>query len=295
MIRRLLLLSFFLWPSLATAEETDLFPQGRLWQVEGPGLAPSYVFGTMHSSDPDVLRLPPAVKKAFTESGTFILEMRIDAAAYLAITMAAVLPDGQRLQSLLSPEDWGRLDQALRERGLSAAVVDRLQPWVVAVMISLDPAEMHRQQQGKKALDEMLQNLALADGKTVVGLESVQEQLDIFASLPQERQIEMLEAALEAPELLGGVTETMKALYLAGDQRGLWDYSQELFDQTPPDLRDYFLQALLYERNHRMVERALPHLEKGGAFVAVGALHLPGEEGLLHLLALQGFTVTRAD
>lgn len=295
MIRRFFLALLLFWPLAAVAEEPDLFPQGRLWRIEGPGLAPSYLFGTMHVSDPEILRLPTAVKRAFTESGTFVLEVKLDETAYQAIIAAALLPDGQRLKDLLPPAAYEKLDAALRERGLSAALMDRIQPWVVATILAFDAAEMQRQREGKKALDEMLQNLALASGKEVAALESVEEQLSLFTGMPLDQQVEMLEMSLDSPELLGGATAVMKQLYLAGDQRGLWDYFMTLLEEAPADLRDEFLQAFLYDRNHRMAERARPYLEKGGAFIAVGALHLPGEEGLLHLLALQGFTVTRAD
>ena len=56
-----------------------------------------------------------------------------------------------------------------------------------------------------------------------------------------------------------------------------------------------FEQRIIIDRNHRMAERALPILADGNAFIAVGALHLPGKEGLVELFRQAGFTVTRVN
>ena len=58
-------------------------------------------------------------------------------------------------------------------------------------------------------------------------------------------------------------------------------------------LKSVFDQRLLFDRNTRMVERMQPQLKSGNAFIAVGALHLYGERGVLSLLAREGFRITR--
>jgi hypothetical protein len=82
-------------------------------------------------------------------------------------------------------------------------------------------------------------------------------------------------------------------LYLARDLGGLWRLN--LASGGDPDLQQRFLERLLYARTERMLQRLQPLLEGGGVFVAIGALHLPGDRGLLRLLADRGYTITRVD
>jgi uncharacterized protein YbaP (TraB family) len=89
--------------------------------------------------------------------------------------------------------------------------------------------------------------------------------------------------------------EDLLALYLEGDLDGLYRHYVASTQDADAGFFGYFNDAILVRRNRRMIERALPLLEEGGVFVAVGALHLAGPDSMLVLLRDAGYAVTRAD
>jgi uncharacterized protein YbaP (TraB family) len=278
---------------LAPQARAETLPPARLFLVERDGTPPSWLFGTMHSSDPAIVALPRAVKVALGRCRIVVGELDMAKENLGEIFLSTLLPAGQTLADLLPAELHRRVLAALEILGLPGYLADRFQPWMAAVMLSFEKEELERQRRGEEALDDLLQRLARARGKDVIGLESAAEQLAIFQNLPLEWQIEYLQMALDYPELVGGSAGAIKGLYLAGDHQAMWDfYSTSMAGELETDFTRYFTEAAIVERNHRMAERLAPILAEGGAFVAVGALHLPGPDGLLTLLQQQGWRVS---
>lgn len=280
-------------PLAAGAEDGGL-ESGRLWRLERAGSGTSWVFGTMHVSDPRVMVLPENVLSALAASRSLASELKLDETDLTAALQGMVLRD-QRLSDLLPAELHQRALAALEAVGIPAALGDLLQPWAAAVVLSYGAEELERGRQGLPVLDAWLQEEAQRLGKTVIGLETLEEQLAIFASLPLAWQIDLLVTALDFPELMSGASETMTQLYLAGDLAGLWDYYQTMGAEMDPAFFAHFTEVAVVRRNHHMAERLEPLLRRGGLFVAVGAMHLAGEESLLRLLAARGYRVIRAD
>ena len=287
-----LFLALWLAPPLAQAGER-LHGQGRLWQVARDGLAPSYLFGTMHSSEASVTDLPPAVARAFDGAGGLVLEVILDQGAQIKMGNAMMLSDGRSLSQIIGPELSGRVAATAGRYGLPPAQLQLLRPWAVMAIFSLPPAELARQQAGQQPLDQLLQARAAERGTPVSALESVEEQLDVFAGLREADQIALLEVALALNPQVEDIFARMKSAYLAGDLAALHDMAKEQQAGGDPVLDAFFERRLIETRNHRMAARLAPHLARGGAFVAVGALHLSGEEGLLNLFEQQGYVVER--
>ena len=139
----------------------------------------------------------------------------------------------------------------------------------------------------------MLYQNALQQGKVVHGLETIQEQLNVFESLSEADQISMLEEAVENFPDLDAMYADLLDAYKQRDLAGLMALNEASMKAGDPQLADEFQQRLIIDRNHRMSERMQQYLQQGKVFVAVGALHLPGEDGLLNLLEQQGYTVRR--
>jgi uncharacterized protein YbaP (TraB family) len=171
--------------------------------------------------------------------------------------------------------------------------------WKASVLaLALDLPLCARKDVGAPYADELIARMARARGLAVVGLETLIEQLNILDRLPIDVQRALLVATLRQADYAEDVVETTIARYVDEDTGGLlaWMKSPDFIPgvpeaRTPPE----FLRLLIARRNRRMRERALPLLAKGGAFIAVGVAHLPGEGGLLRLLEQDGFTVERIE
>ncbi|PWV98335.1 hypothetical protein DFR52_105318 [Hoeflea marina] len=289
----------------AAVAEADAVPNGhgRLWKVEKAGLAPSWLFGTMHVTDPRVVEMPPAARSAFDGAGTLVIETTdiLDPAkaqaALLTQPELTMFTDGTTLESLLKGDDLKLVEDELKRRGIPLALVSRLKPWMVAGLVALSDCEMTRRSSGEDFLDKKIADEAAEDGKQLLGLETMGEQLSAMASLPVEFHVRGLVETIKLADLMPDVSATMTDLYLAGEISLIMPLVRAASPEgDDDDSAGYaaFEERIVRVRNHVMAERAAPILDKGSAFIAVGALHLPGEEGLVSLLQNAGYQVTRA-
>lgn len=293
----------------ATAEkierEAAATPNGKglLWKLEREGQIPSFLFGTMHMTDPRVISLPPAAKAAYDASAIVVIETMdvLDQAGMMAALMKkpelTMFTGDTTLTSLLSPEDIKVVDAGLAARGIPLASVARMKPWMLSAMVALPPCEMARKSDGAPVLDVKLAEEAKASGKALAGLESAEDQLQAMASLPMDFHIRGLVETLKLGDRMDDVVETMVALYLRGDIGMFWPLFRAVLPSSSEDQAGYaaFEETLVTARNRTMAERAEPILAEGSAFIAVGALHLPGPEGLVELFRKAGYEVTAVE
>jgi uncharacterized protein len=258
------------------------YGQGLLWRVGWTDAPPSYVFGTAHSKDPRITRLAKPVAAAFETAQSLAIEIVHTPAVDTAVGRAMKIPGGN-VERLVGPERYGQIRAAGARYGSQPEALRQLKPWALYLLFSLPPAEVRDR---KPALDFVLQLSAEERGIPVYGLESVQEQLAMFDDLAPDRQVALLDAALAENWRIDCWWQALKDVYLA---RELGFYTL-LTEQRTAIQDDVYRVA---ERNLRMVERMTDRLAEGGVFVAVGALHLPGEHGILNLLARRGYRISR--
>lgn len=287
------------------AFETMPNSRGRFWRVEKEGAAPSHLFGTIHTTDPRALALPAPVEAAFDEASTFVMEAT-DVRSTLSATLAMarhpslfVYTDGTSAFDELTQEDGAAVRAALKRRGIDPATATKLKPWLIAGMLAAPPCELKRKAAGLEFLDNALADRAEKDGKAIEGLETMVEQMRALADMPMDSHIEGLANAAELDAYAADMVETLTIRYLDGDIGLIMpaltaigqDIQGELSDEDRASVAD-FEEKVVTNRNRNMAEAAKPFLRDGNAFIAVGALHLPGEEGVVALLEEAGWTVT---
>ena len=283
-------------------KEADATPNGKgiFWKIEKPGLKPSWLLGTMHVTDPRVLNLPPRAQEAHDGADTIVIESdeildeKKATASLLMRPDLMMFTDGTTIEKLLSPEDYTRLEDGLKQRGIPLSAVSRMRPWMIASAVALPACEMARKAKGVQFLDQKIAADAAAEGKQVKGLETLAEQLQAMAELPTEFHLKSLIETLELGAKMNDVVETMTDIYLSGDIGMTMPMLKTVTPEGSEEDSDYaaFEQRIILDRNKVMAERAVPILANGNVFMAVGALHLPGKEGVIELLRQQGFTVT---
>jgi uncharacterized protein YbaP (TraB family) len=260
-----------------------------LWKISRNGGKPSYLLGTIHSDDTRVTRLKPKVARTLDASDRFVMEMTLDAAAMMQFGAAMVIEHGQDLETLLGRALFRKVIDATEALGLPEMAVRRLKPWAVMSMLSMPKSN------GGMILDMVLHQRAASQGKPVSGLETADEQLAVFDGLPIQDQITLLKTTIGQLPHLPGLFEQLIQSYAADDLGRITQLGRDAIPQTAGDTARRFMQRLNDDRNHRMVGRILPYLERGNSFIAVGSLHLAGPNGLLALLAQKGYAVRAVD
>lgn len=268
------------------------------WKVEKEGQKPSWLFGTMHMADPDISTLREDVKEAILSSDALVIES-VEALDPVAAQKAmgglahlTLLTEGT-LRDLVEDDLEDELEAAVTVRGIPMPLADRMQPWLIATTISLPVCEIQRKQSGEKVLDAALADFAKTSGKSVKGLETIAEQLNALASLPQAYHVSALEETLSSGDVAVDMIETLKQSYLSGNMGFVFPLMKEVMPKSGNGEGAIKLQEeLIDKRNVLMAERSEAILKAGSTFIAVGALHLPGETGLVKLLRDDGYTVT---
>lgn len=277
-------------------ERPDIaFGQGRIWQVDREGMEPSYVFGTFHISDPRVLDLPAAAEDAFVsaEIAAFEYDYGPDAEAFEADVEMVKLPEGTTLRSIVGNATFGKLQFIMESRDLRPR--NDLKPWVFWDYLGGSRAGFYTSDdesvRNRPVLDDWLQTRARDEGKTVVGLETQEEGFRKYDTIPMPIQVALLETTVEHYHSRRSGAPMVQS-YVDGDMAMLHAYWLENLSWYEPEAAETLNFRILTNRNHIMVERMLPLMEEGSTFVAVGAAHVSGEEGILRLLEQQGFTIT---
>ncbi|MEM5492603.1 TraB/GumN family protein [Hoeflea sp. AS16] len=274
---------------------------GLLWKVEKAGVEPSYLFGTMHVTDPRVTKMPDAAQAAFDAAGTVVIETIeiLDPAIAQAVLVQrpelTMFTDGTKLTAFLDEEDAKLIEAELSRRDIPFAMVSHMKPWMISGLVALPACEMARKARGVEFLDIQIAKIARAEGKQLLGLESIGEQMAAMADLPMEFHIRGLVETIKLADLMPDIMATMTDLYLKGEIAQIMPLILAAGPQdVAEDIDGYaqFEERIVRMRNHVMAERAAPVLDAGNAFIAVGALHLPGEEGVVALLQDAGYTVS---
>jgi uncharacterized protein YbaP (TraB family) len=257
------------------------YGQGLLWRVDRADVPPSYVFGTAHSKDPRITRLAEPVAAAFETASSLTIEIVHTPEVDRAVERAVKIPDGN-VERLVGQERFRQIKAAGARYGSDVEALRQFKPWALYLLFARPPAEIRN---SRPALDFVLQKRAGEQGIPVYGLESVQEQLAMFDHLDPDRQVALLDAALAENWRINCWWQALKDVYL-GRELGVYTLLTEEMTAIEDDV------YRVDERNLRMVERMTDRLAEGGVFVAVGALHLPGERGILNLLAGRGYRIS---
>ena len=265
----------------AVEQQTVINSDGLLWRISRDGNALGYVFGTIHVSDTAVTNLPPEVNQALLDSQQFAMEALPEPEALISFSKTMFFNDESRLEDFVDQAIFERTKEILLQYSVVGEVVSLMKPWSAFLTMNY-PAE------SGLPLDLVLLAKAKEAGAMTHGLETMQEQADIFDSLLLDEQARLLIDTVCHYDVVEEDFIAMKSFYLEQDLGGLYNYVNRYSSMQEPLYQD-LMYRLIDKRNEKMVERMMPLLKKGDAFIAIGAMHLPGEKGVLALLKKQGF------
>lgn len=274
-----------------------------LFKVEKSGVAPSYLFGTIHLSDTRVSTVPSKAAEAFNTATALVLEVADLSPNAMTAAMIGggadtlVYSDGRSLSGELTPDEFAKVKDLMHASGMPGELAGVIRPWLVSTLLSVSDCERAQTAAGKPVLDMHLAQMAKARGIPVLGLETIQEQLAAMSGVPEDQQIQMLKVGLKYTDRTDDLMETMLQFYLKRQMGAAIPFQLALAEKAGVAAAAFegFQKKLLVDRNVKMLAGAKPIFDKGGAFIAVGGLHLPGKTGLVALLREAGYTVTPAE
>ena len=266
-----------------------------LFKVEGNGLTqPSYVFGTHHLAPIDIIETFGA--KAPFESTTQVvgeIDMtgnQMEMAAAMQPHMLA--PADSTLSKVIAPDDFAVISEEFKNwapmPGMELPMLDVMKPMAVTTMIAATMATKAMPGYNPNdQLDSWFQTHGKEAGKKIVALETVEQQASLlFDTTPIAFQAEALVELLKDPKKAMENTQKLTDAYNAQDLDKMIALSEE--DDEHPE----FMKALLDNRNADWLTKLPAIFKEGPTFVAVGALHLAGDKGIVEGLRSLGYTVT---
>jgi uncharacterized protein YbaP (TraB family) len=279
--------SFFIlvmltWPGMCLAEDDSAL----YWAISRDGQSVGFLLGTIHSEDPRVLDFPDSFISELSGNEVFAMEMVPDLPTLTRLTEYMHYQDGTTLESVIGSERFNRLLMALKSYQVPQDWIRKMKVWAAMMTLSVPPPE------SGFFMDFSLSLRAAGAGLKVMGLETLEDQLSFLEEMPMEQQLQLLDEALESYHRVEEIHDQMVEDYLSGDVQALRRQAEQQLDLLEPGTRQYFMEQGIDARNGRMLESLLLQLEDKRVFVAVGALHLPGEKGIVELLRQSGFSLT---
>ena len=251
-----------------------------------------YLFGTVHVLRPTTAWGSPRVDAAFESADQIWFEISNpdDQAAIVPLIQQHGLSPNRQLSHLITTGQLNLLDSAARSMGSSAVQMDVFRPWLAALTLSVAPLT-RAGYDPQSGVELSLKARADAAGKPVHGLETIDKQVRILASMPESEQLAYLASTLESWEDATVELDRMVEAWARGDVATLEAVGVDDMQTETPGL----YRALLVQRNTDWADQIQTLLEGSGTiFIAVGAAHLVGDDSVQEILEDRGVTVTVA-
>ena len=254
-----------------------------------------YLFGTFHLLDGKSDWFNDEVRQAFDSSQELVFEINMpknqgEIAQQMGplVVQYALDKQGRTISSRLSPEENKKLNEALATMGAPAGAFDRFEPWFVNMSLSAVAAQKEGLT-GEKGVEEVLRRAAEARKMTMGAVETLEGQIKIFDSMPEDQQLVQLKQTLKDMDDKDDTLPRMLRAWKAGDTEAMEQVMNEgIKDQ--PGLR----RALLENRNRQWAEWIDQRLDRPGTvFMAVGAGHLVGPDSVQTFLAQRNIQSAR--
>lgn len=258
-----------------------------LWTVHG-SKGTVYLFGSVHLLPPQVDWHTKEIDAAIARSDILVFEIALDADAQQRmqayIQAHGMLPAGQHLHDMISPEARKELDVEVKKLPVSPEAVDRMRPWLAALTIEIMGITKEHYS-AASGVDQQLQ--ANANGKPIVGLETVEQQMSLLAPENPKIELQAFEAGLKTSTESNDQVGPLLDAWMHGRVDRIASLTTKELAKFP-DAR----KLLFDDRNKAWAGKIMRYLDRPKVyFITVGAGHLAGPGGVPTLLRAKGFRV----
>lgn len=264
-----------------------------LWKIEGNGVkTKSYLFGTVHLIDKEHFHFPKKLQKIVAKSDVLAMEIAglPDPAEALKLSM---LEDGSFFDFFTEVQTdsilvWVEEHTSMTGKSFKM-VVGKLKPFVVSQMlVELDEKNPNRGMENKESYEVELEAIAEEKGLEIAGFETVIEQMGFFDSFTDEQQTDMVMSTIR--DEYGSTSEEMDKMMALFDDQNIDGLYQMIGEEE--GITEEMNDLILTDRNKRWIPKIESMISEKSTFIAVGAGHLGGPEGVIRLLEAKGYTLT---
>lgn len=271
-----------------------------LWKVSGNGLGrPSYIFGTYHMAPSSMIDRIAGIDQAIEACDVVVGEVEKDSLmsseVQARMAKAMMAPSDSTLDKLLSPQGYAIVEKVFNKyfgtMGVKLSQMKNLKPSAISTqMQAMQAIKYFPNFNANDLIDVAVQARANDEGRPSIGLESVQEQIDLLFNGPLTEQAQGLLEACKQDEFFQAQSVALADAYMAQDLNKLFAV---MTDAAKGDSEE-IMEMLIYKRNRNWAQKLNVMMPERAMLVCVGAGHLPGDKGLLQLLRNMGYTVEPA-
>lgn len=255
-----------------------------LWELKATGQSkPSYLFGTIHLICPADFSLSDSLKSALAKTQQVALEIDMDDPGMMSAMMKSMnMSGGNELKKLVSELEYAKLSQFYKDSiGIGIAMFEKAKPFVLMgplfnKVLSCQP----------QSYEMSLVELAGKQKSEVIGIETIDEQMAIFDTIPYKDQVKMILTMIDSLPQARREFKEMVELYKAQKINDL--YQMTMKSEFGMDRSE---ELVLFSRNQKWISRIKKIMEEKPTFFAVGAAHLGGDKGVIALLRKEGYVV----
>lgn len=286
------LLSLMLITQLILAQPSDqILEKSLLWKIEGKELKkPSFLFGTIHMIPAEDYFIPNGLLQSIDQVNTVFFEIDLnqinDISALMGIMDRVLMQNDTSLSDLLKPEEFSVIEKYFEEKGLPLTMFERMKPLFLSALVGVDGNPFALNEGSSKSYEIEIAELAKAKNLKIQGLESMDFQISIFDSIPYMVQAKMLMSSISSSDQNVGEMKKMIEHY---KQQNLNALNQSITNEDQQFLP--YMDMMLYNRNKNWIPIIIENIQKAPCLFAVGAGHLPGEQGIIQLLRKKGYKV----
>jgi len=277
----------------ATSNQLD---NTLLWKISGNGLSrSSYLYGTMHVLCAEDATVSDSLKFVIKNCDQIYFELDMD---NLGETLGALkylrMNNGTKLSELLTQEEYAKVEAYFKQNSLPLSMFNRVKPFFISSLIGEQMMACGGQEgegsflSQKNGMEELIMRESKQYNKEIKGLETTDFQASIFDSIPYEKQAKELVTYIDSIDTYKASTLEMVKAYREQNLELL----DSLTNKSDPGMEAEYMDLLLYGRNRHWVEKMPALMKENCLLFAVGAGHLPGEQGVINLLRKKGYKLT---
>ncbi len=277
-----------------TALEYKPLEKALLWEISGPGVSkPSFLYGTIHIINSKDFFLPKGTMSAFDAAKKVIFEIDMkemsDISKLMGMMNKIFMKDNKTLKDLVTDDEYKMIGDHFQKMGLPIFMLERMKPMFLTVFAygDMDPSGLKNG--NMKSYEMEFMEMAKNTNKVTAGLESIDFQIGLFDEIPYDAQAKMLVDAIKSSGITGKDDEFQKMtdMYVTQDIHAMVNMISEEGSSVAG-----FEDKLLVGRNKTWIPMIIDEAKKGQTFFAVGAGHLGGPQGVIHLLRKAGYKMT---